>query len=201
MTFQTVHAESVVGTLTHFDRLIFKGHLSGFFPDGAFQRFLSRQGVVLKDFGRFVDHATEEVKRYQLHLAKERRVAWGNVQPAGLRDSVLLPQRARRAVGGRADPVSEDGASAAGRAQRRRGPRAAQRDGEPQAPRGPHDALRGGFARERGDPPARRGRPRHGHAATAHEDVRQRGTRVHVGPRRAPRALRRLGAHARTVGW
>jgi hypothetical protein len=48
-SFAHVHAEGVVGQLSMFDRLIFKGHLTGLYPDGAFAAFLSRRGVLLKD--------------------------------------------------------------------------------------------------------------------------------------------------------
>jgi hypothetical protein len=54
-TFLSIHQDSIVGTLTMFDRII-KGHLSGFFPDGAFARFLWRQGMLLKEFKPYVEH-------------------------------------------------------------------------------------------------------------------------------------------------
>jgi hypothetical protein len=34
--FVDLHGESITGVINTFDRVIFKGHLNGFFPDGAF---------------------------------------------------------------------------------------------------------------------------------------------------------------------
>jgi hypothetical protein len=47
--FVDLHGGSITGVINTFDRVIFKGHLNGFFPDGAFGRYLSRRGVLLKD--------------------------------------------------------------------------------------------------------------------------------------------------------
>jgi len=44
---------SISGTVETFDRVIFKGHLNGFFPSGAFGRYLWRRDVLLKDAGQF----------------------------------------------------------------------------------------------------------------------------------------------------
>ena len=53
-TFLSIHQDAILGTLTMFDRLIFKGHLTGLYPQGAFARFLWRQGVLLKEFKPYV---------------------------------------------------------------------------------------------------------------------------------------------------
>jgi len=34
--FVDLHGASITGVINTFDRVIFKGHLNGFFPDGAF---------------------------------------------------------------------------------------------------------------------------------------------------------------------
>lgn len=68
-TFESVHQEAVLGSLTTFDRMIFKGYLTGLFPDGAFGRFLNRQGVLLKDFGSYVQKATARLKEHVQALA------------------------------------------------------------------------------------------------------------------------------------
>jgi len=60
-----------VGVLTSFDRVIFKGHLTGFFPRGAFARFLGRQGVLLKDFKPYVEKATATLKAHAKQFAEE----------------------------------------------------------------------------------------------------------------------------------
>jgi hypothetical protein len=61
----------LAGTLSTFDRIIFKGHLNGFFPSGAFARFLSRQGVLLKDFGDYVEQATADLKAHTQAVAAD----------------------------------------------------------------------------------------------------------------------------------
>lgn len=68
-TFESIHQDEILGSLTTFDRMIFKGYLSGFFPEGAFQRFLSRRGVLLKGFRSFVAAATARVKEHVMGLA------------------------------------------------------------------------------------------------------------------------------------
>jgi len=68
-TFESVHQEEILGSLTTFDRMIFKGYLTGLFPDGAFGRFLTRQGVLLKDFAAYVEKATARVKAHVQALA------------------------------------------------------------------------------------------------------------------------------------
>ena len=70
-TFESVHEDQILGSLTTFDRVIFKGYLTGLFPNGAFKRFLDRQGVVLKDFGSYVNKATSQLKEHLKGLARE----------------------------------------------------------------------------------------------------------------------------------
>lgn len=67
--FQKVQAEAVEGTLTMFDRIIFRGYLSNLFPDGAFARFLNANGVWLKDFSVLVQHTSAELKAHVEQLA------------------------------------------------------------------------------------------------------------------------------------
>jgi len=70
-TFLSIHQDLLLGTLSTFDRMIFKGHLTGFFPDGAFARFLSQQGVLLKDFGAYVETSTATLKAHAQQVAKD----------------------------------------------------------------------------------------------------------------------------------
>jgi hypothetical protein len=70
-TFLSIHQNSILGTLSTFDRMIFKGHLTGFFPDGAFARFLNTQGVLLKEFGAYVEKSSAAVKTHAQQLAKD----------------------------------------------------------------------------------------------------------------------------------
>ena len=59
-TFLSIHQDSVLGSLTTFDRMIFKGHLTLLYPNGAFARLLSRQGVLLKEFKPYVEGAVND---------------------------------------------------------------------------------------------------------------------------------------------
>ena len=63
-TFLSIHQDDLVGTLSMFDRMIFRGYLTGFFPKGAFGAYLSRQGVLLKDFSNFVQARTKTLKAH-----------------------------------------------------------------------------------------------------------------------------------------
>jgi hypothetical protein len=70
-TFLSIHQGEIVGTLSMFDRMIFKGHLTGFFPKGAFGVFLSRQGVLLKDFGKYAQQSTQTLKTHIEGIGQE----------------------------------------------------------------------------------------------------------------------------------
>lgn len=68
-SFDIVHHDRVVGKLSMFDRMVFKGHLTKLMPDGAFAAFLSRQGVLLKDFAPFVKTVSGQLKAHVQALA------------------------------------------------------------------------------------------------------------------------------------
>jgi hypothetical protein len=70
-TFLSIHQNEVLGTLTMFDRMIFKGHLSMLYPNGAFGRLLYRQGVLLKDFKPYVEGISRQIKQHAEQLAVE----------------------------------------------------------------------------------------------------------------------------------
>lgn len=70
-TFEELHKAQVGGSLTTFDRMIFKGHLTGLFPAGSFERLLSQSALLLKNFGAFAEAATAEVKDHVQRLAAE----------------------------------------------------------------------------------------------------------------------------------
>jgi hypothetical protein len=71
--FEKRHQDLIVGKVTTVDRMIFNGHLTAFFPPGSFQRFLTCQGVWLRDFGRYVRDATERVKAHAMGIATEAK--------------------------------------------------------------------------------------------------------------------------------
>ena len=68
-TFQSIHQDKIIGTLTTFDRMIFKGHLTMLYPKGAFARLLNRQGVLLKDFKPYVETVSQKIKQHVEQLA------------------------------------------------------------------------------------------------------------------------------------
>ena len=70
-TFLSIHQNSILGSLTTFDRMILKGHLTMLYPNGAFARLLSRQGVLLKDFKPYVEGVSQQLKQHAEELAKE----------------------------------------------------------------------------------------------------------------------------------
>lgn len=55
---------SIIGVISTFDRIILKGHLNGFFPQGAFGRYLWKRGVLLKDAGRFFEAETMRLRQH-----------------------------------------------------------------------------------------------------------------------------------------
>ena len=70
-TFLSIHQDSVFGTLTTFDRMIFKGHLTMLYPNGAFARLLNRQGVLLKNFKPYVEGISQQIKQHAEQLATQ----------------------------------------------------------------------------------------------------------------------------------
>jgi hypothetical protein len=111
--FVDLHGESVTGVINTFDRVIFKGHLNGFFPDGAFGRYLSRRSVLLKDAGRFFE--TQRIRDHVVSLAAAAGRISGGSQHASLGHLQGGPGAGHcragwgdagvRAVGGRALPL------------------------------------------------------------------------------------------------
>ena len=70
-TFLSIHQDNLIGSLTTFDRMIFKGHLTMLYPQGAFGRLLYRQGVLLKDFKPYVEEVSQKIKEHAERLASE----------------------------------------------------------------------------------------------------------------------------------
>lgn len=70
-TFAEIQPEQTTGRLAMFDRVLFKGHLTGLYPKDAFARLLSKQGVLLKDFDQYVKSATEKVKAHAQSIAEQ----------------------------------------------------------------------------------------------------------------------------------
>jgi hypothetical protein len=70
-TFESIHQEHILGKLTMVDRLLLKGHLTSLYRPDNFRVFLWRQGVRLSEFGRYVQRATEKVKKRARQIAAD----------------------------------------------------------------------------------------------------------------------------------
>jgi hypothetical protein len=68
--FVTRHASLINGTLSGFDRLVFRGTLQPLVRDGGMFAFLSRAGVRLLDFKGFVQKTSDRVKEASLAEAE-----------------------------------------------------------------------------------------------------------------------------------
>jgi hypothetical protein len=69
--FERIHGDRVTGTLTMFDRLIFKGHLTRLFHPGAIPVFLWSQGTPLTEFAHYAKRTSETLVSHAEQLAAE----------------------------------------------------------------------------------------------------------------------------------
>ena len=69
--FISKHQNEIDGTLSMYDRIIFRGHLTGLYRPDGFKRFLDKQGVLLKDFKAYVTNTTEELKAEFKNMASQ----------------------------------------------------------------------------------------------------------------------------------
>ena len=96
-SFEELHADRIVGTLTMFDRMIFRGHLTRLFPPGAISAMLWQLGFPLTEFTRYAMTATEQL------TATAKRLAADAGRP------YIYSERSRRRDG---DPTKEEFARA-----------------------------------------------------------------------------------------
>ena len=61
----------ITGVLSGFDRMVFRGYLTSIAFASGFRAFLSYQGVLLKDFSRYVQNTTELLKEASLASARD----------------------------------------------------------------------------------------------------------------------------------
>lgn len=91
--FLQKHREAIQGVIKGFDRLIFKGHLTSWFPPGAPAQYLNKRGVLLKEAKKFfeaetariVDHAkrsAEQASRPFIYLESAHTHASGQSKEA-----------------------------------------------------------------------------------------------------------------------
>ena len=76
--FLEKHEEKIVGAISCFDRLNFKGYLPLSFPQ-AVEQFMLRRGFLVKDFKRFVGQASPRVVEHAKQAAKAAGRPYENV--------------------------------------------------------------------------------------------------------------------------
>jgi hypothetical protein len=69
--FVEKHKQKVTGTISIFDRIIFKGYLPFGFPE-AMEKFLYRNGFLIKDFKLFAKDQSEFLKQNAMEYAKRQ---------------------------------------------------------------------------------------------------------------------------------
>jgi hypothetical protein len=65
------HQANVVGVLSGFDRVLFRGTLGSLGYINGMSKFLSSRGVLLKDFGRFAERLSAPLKARSQQIAAE----------------------------------------------------------------------------------------------------------------------------------
>jgi hypothetical protein len=90
--FIAQHADHITGTISCFDRLLFKGYLPLGWSD-AMEKFIARQGLRIKDFKRFVLKQSARIKEHAQALAAQAQRPWihlhGQVRKEDLVGSIL----------------------------------------------------------------------------------------------------------------
>ena len=67
--FLTRHQDRIIGTITGFDRMLFRGTLRSISHCRGMGIFLSSQGVLFKDFGNFAQRVSHEISEHGETLA------------------------------------------------------------------------------------------------------------------------------------
>src|SRR5439155_25237324 len=88
--FEDLHRERVTGSLAMFDRMIFKGYLSGLYKQENVRCFLWSQGVALKDFTPYAKATTARIAN------TPRRLVTDAGRPVISYDHVQARNRPRR---------------------------------------------------------------------------------------------------------
>ena len=71
--FIAKHQDKIAGTLSGFDRLVFRGHLRSIGTPQGMMSYLWTNQVFLKNFGDHVEKVTERIKEASLAAAKACR--------------------------------------------------------------------------------------------------------------------------------
>jgi hypothetical protein len=104
--FLEKHQDAILGVVEGFDRLIFKGHLTSMFPQGAFGRYLFKRGILLKDAGKFFEAETERIKQHAMDSAEQAGRPYIYLESAHTHASGQSKEAMARAIAER-DGISE----------------------------------------------------------------------------------------------
>jgi hypothetical protein len=66
------HQERIAGSISGFDRMRFQGTLRWMAHVEGMGKFLNSQGVLLKDFGAYVEKVSEQIKQYAYGVAEAK---------------------------------------------------------------------------------------------------------------------------------
>ena len=66
------HERDVVGVLSGFDRILFRGTLRSISYLDGMDKFLGAQHVLYKDFGRFAERISQALKEHSHQLAEQQ---------------------------------------------------------------------------------------------------------------------------------
>lgn len=64
------HQDNTSGVLSGFDRLVLRGTIRALAMNAGMMSFLSRMGVLLKDFGGYVQRTSERLKAASCEMAR-----------------------------------------------------------------------------------------------------------------------------------
>lgn len=67
------HRDAVIGVLSGFDRLVFRGTLRGLAYEGGMAAHLNRTGILLKEFGDYALAVSTRLRQMALDVAHELR--------------------------------------------------------------------------------------------------------------------------------
>ena len=86
------HADKISGVLSGFDRILFRGHLSSLCHLDGVRRFLSGQGVLLKETGEFFQATTALIKQAAEAVAERLGRPTQYLQSASVRKENIAQQ-------------------------------------------------------------------------------------------------------------
>ena len=74
MDFLKKHEEQTTGLLHGFDRLIFSGYLTSFFPEKGMYYYLSQTGIRLTGYKAFMERQTKSLKQHLEQISQQSKV-------------------------------------------------------------------------------------------------------------------------------